>query len=172
MGAAIFAASLTALYGVSAAYHRGQWSARALKVMRRLDHCMIFVLIAGSYTPVVLLALAVVGHHPAGGVVGGRRARRGDHRAAAGAVAGGRLHHVPHPGVAGDRGRAQLAQSLSAVELGLLATGGLLYTVGAVVLASGRPDPRLATFGYHEIRTRSSSAPARPTSLVTLLVRP
>src|SRR5262245_34474696 len=57
VGAAIFAVSLTALYGASAAYHRGQWSARALKVMRRLDHCMIFVLIAGTYTPVVLQAL-------------------------------------------------------------------------------------------------------------------
>src|SRR4029453_1020074 len=57
MGAAIFALSLTGLYGVSDAYHRGQWSTQVNSVMRRLDHSMIYVLIAGSYTPVTLLAL-------------------------------------------------------------------------------------------------------------------
>ena len=137
---------------VSAAYHRGRWSARALKVMRRLDHCMIFVLIAGSYTPVVLLAL-----RPSWGITLLVVSWMG---AALGVVITVlRLERWPAVGftmylilgwlviVAAP----QLAQSLSAVELGLLATGGLLYTVGAVVLASGRPDPRPATFGYHEI---------------------
>src|SRR4029453_14834378 len=57
VGAAVFAVSLSGLYGVSAAYHRGRWSARVHRVMRRLDHAMIYVLIAGSYTPVTLLAL-------------------------------------------------------------------------------------------------------------------
>ncbi|HET8620187.1 MAG TPA: hemolysin III family protein, partial [Acidimicrobiales bacterium] len=152
VGAATFAASLTALYGVSAAYHRGQWSARALKVMRRLDHCMIFVLIAGSYTPIVLLAL-----RPSWGITLLVASWAG---AALGVVITVlRLERWPAVGFTmylilgwlAIVAAPQLAQSLSAVELALLATGGLLYTVGAVVLASGRPDPRPATFGYHEI---------------------
>src|SRR3954471_9623306 len=54
VAAAIFAASLTGLYGVSAAYHRGDWSTATERVMKHLDHSMIFVLIAGSYTPITL----------------------------------------------------------------------------------------------------------------------
>lgn len=174
VGAAIFAASLTALYGVSAAYHRGQWSARALKVMRRLDHCMIFVLIAGSYTPIVLLAL-----RPSWGITLLVASWAG---AALGVVITVlRLERWPAVGFTmylilgwlAIVAAPQLAQSLSAVELALLATGGLLYTVGAVVLASGRPDPRPATFGYHEIwHTFVVSASASHFALVTLLVRP
>lgn len=173
VGAAIFAASLTALYGVSAAYHRGQWSARALMVMRRLDHCMIFVLIAGSYTPVVLLAL-----RPSWGIsllvvswVG----------AAVGVVITVlRLERWPAVGftmylvlgwlaiLAGP----QLAASLSGVELTLLAVGGLLYTVGAITLATHRPNPSPAVFGYHEIwHTFVVSASASHFALVLLLVR-
>ena len=55
--ATIYALSLTAVFGSSAAYHRGAWSERARRWMKRLDHSMIFVLIAGSYTPVSVLAL-------------------------------------------------------------------------------------------------------------------
>ena len=57
VGAAIFAVSLSAVYGTSAAYHVRSWSPRAERVMQRLDHSMIYVLIAGSYTPIALLAL-------------------------------------------------------------------------------------------------------------------
>ena len=57
VAAVIFAATLTGLYGVSAAYHRGQWSADTRRIMKHLDHSMIFVFIAGTYTPVALLAL-------------------------------------------------------------------------------------------------------------------
>ena len=58
----------------------------------------------------------------------------------------------------------QLAASLTGVELTLLAVGGLLYTVGAVVLAVNRPNPSPTVFGYHEIWHTSWSAPAPPTS--------
>ena len=174
VGAAIFAASLSALYGVSAAYHRGRWSARAHKIMRRLDHCMIFVLIAGSYTPIVLLALRpswgitllVVSWVGAtvGIVITVLRLERWPAVGFAMYLVLGWLAVIAAP---------QLAQSLSGVELALLATGGVLYTVGAVVLASGRPDPRPATFGYHEIwHTFVVSASASHFALVTLLVRP
>jgi hemolysin III len=174
VGAAIFAASLSALYGVSATYHRGQWSARAFKAMRRLDHCMIFVLIAGTYTPVVLLAL-----RPPWGIsllvaswVG----------AALGVVITVlRLERWPAVGFTmylvlgwlAIVAAPQLAASLTGVELALLAAGGVLYTVGAVVLAAGRPDPRPAVFGYHEIwHTFVVGASASHWALVALLVRP
>ena len=55
--ATIYAVSLTSLFGASAAYHRGVWSDRAHRWMRRLDHSMIFLLIAGTYTPVAVLIL-------------------------------------------------------------------------------------------------------------------
>ena len=174
VGAAIFALSLSALYGASAAYHRGQWSARALKVMRRLDHCMIFVLIAGTYTPVVLLAL-----RPSWGITMLVLSWVG---AALGVVITVlRLERWPAVGFTmylvlgwlAVVAAPQLATTLSGVELALLAAGGLLYTVGAVVLAAGRPNPRPAVFGYHEIwHTFVVGASASHFALVALLVRP
>jgi hemolysin III len=174
VGAAIFALSLSALYGASAAYHRGQWSARALKVMRRLDHCMIFVLIAGTYTPVVLLAL-----RPSWGITMLVLSWVG---AALGIVITVlRLERWPAVGFTmylvlgwlAVVAAPQLATTLTGVELALLATGGLLYTVGAVVLAAGRPNPRPAVFGYHEIwHTFVVGASASHFALVALLVRP
>ncbi len=55
--ATVYALSLIAVFGSSAAYHRGDWTPKALRRMKRLDHSMIFVLIAGSYTPIALLML-------------------------------------------------------------------------------------------------------------------
>ncbi|HEY3000100.1 MAG TPA: hemolysin III family protein, partial [Acidimicrobiales bacterium] len=173
VSAAIFTASLTALYGVSAAYHRGQWSERVRSRMRRLDHSMIFVLIAGSYTPVTLLAL-----RPAWGVTLLALAWAG---AAVGVVITVlRLERWPVVGFTmylvlgwlAIVAAPQLAHSLSRPELALLAAGGLLYTVGAVVLAGQRPDPRPAVFGYHEVwHTFVISASASHYALVLLLVR-
>src|SRR3977135_4130401 len=57
MAAAIYAVAVSALLGTSALYHRVTWRPQARRWMRRLDHSMIFVLIAGTYTPVALLAL-------------------------------------------------------------------------------------------------------------------
>jgi hemolysin III len=173
VGAAIFAASLTGLYGVSAAYHRGGWSGRALLRMRRLDHSMIFVLIAGSYTPVTLLAL-----HPGWGITLLVLAWVG---AATGVlVTVVRLERWPNLGfvmyivlgwlaiVAGP----QLVRTLSGVELALLVAGGVLYTVGAIVLARKRPDPRPHVFGYHEVwHSFTLGAGAAHFLLVLMLVR-
>jgi hemolysin III len=152
VAALIFAATLTALYGVSASYHRGNWSARAHSFMKHLDHSMIFVFIAGSYTPVTLLAL-----RPEWGVTLLILAWSG---AAVGVlVTVLRLERWHRLGFAmylvlgwlGAVATPQLVASLSRVELALLVLGGLLYTVGAVVLARKRPDPRPAVFGYHEV---------------------
>ena len=152
VGAAIFAVSLSGLYGVSAAYHRGRWSLRAEQLMKRLDHSMIFVLIAGSYTPITLLAL-----RPAWGITLLALAWTG---AAVGILITvlrherwGRVGFVMYLalGWLAIVATPEVVRSLSRVELALLVSGGLLYTVGAVVLARNRPDPRPAVFGYHEV---------------------
>src|SRR5215475_2582612 len=174
VGAAIFAASMAGLYGASALYHRGRWSERARWAMRRLDHAMIFVLIAGTYTPVVLLAL-----RPAWGITFLVMAWVG---ATVGILVSVlRLERWPKTGhvlyivlgwlavLAGP----QLVRSLSGIEMALLVGGGLLYTVGAVILTSRRPDPRPAVFGYHEVwHTLVVGANASHFALVLLLVRP
>jgi hemolysin III len=150
--AALYAVSLAAVFGSSAAYHRGRWTDRARRWMKRLDHSMIFVLIAASYTPIavlvlggtweaVLLSLAWVGavagvtlkmaqpdgHHVIGGIL---------------YMALGWLAVIALP---------QLFTQLTTAEAVLMVTGGLLYTAGAIVFATKRPDPAPSTFGYHEI---------------------
>ena len=173
VGAAIFAASLTGLYGVSAAYHRGRWSLGAERLMKHLDHSMIFVLIAGSYTPITLLAL-----RPAWGITLLALAWTG---ASVGVlITVLRLERWPRVGFVmylalgwlAVVATPQLLRSLSRVELALLVAGGLLYTVGAVVLARNRPDPHPAVFGYHEVwHTFVLGAGAYHFVLVFLLVR-
>jgi hemolysin III len=174
VGAAIFAASITGLYGASALYHRGRWSERVRRVMRRVDHAMIFVLIAGTYTPVVLLAL-----RPAWSATFLALAWVG---AAVGIVitvlclkrwprVGGAMYIVL--GWLAVLAGPQLVQSLTGVELALLIGGGVLYTIGAITLASKRPDPRPLVFGYHEVwHTFVVGANASHFALVLLLVRP
>ena len=148
----VFAVSLTLLYGTSALYHRVNWSARAHRVMKHLDHSMIYVLIAGSYTPLLLVAL-----HPGWNVaflaavwlgaaigVGITLWRMDKYSRLAGA-----LYIVL--GWVGILALPQLVGSLSALQLVLLAGGGVLYTVGAVILATNRPNPNPRVFGYHEI---------------------
>jgi len=173
VGAAIFAASLTGLYGVSGAYHRGRWSVAAGRVMKRLDHSMIFVLIAGSYTPLTLLAL-----QPAWGITLLTLAWTG---AAVGVLITvlrvERWHRVGFAMYLGLGWLAviaapQLLRALSGAEVALLVAGGLLYTVGAIVLARNRPDPSPSVFGYHEVwHTLVVGAGACHFALMLLLVR-
>jgi hemolysin III len=150
--AAIYAASLTAVFGASAAYHRGAWSPRARRWMKRLDHAMIFVLIAGSYTPVSVLVLdgawevvllSVVWAGAAVGVT--LKMVRPDGLSIVTAflyMALGWLALVALP---------QLVRGMRPAELVLMVSGGLLYTAGAIVFAARQPDPRPASFGYHEV---------------------
>jgi hemolysin III len=174
MGAAIFAATLSGLFGVSAAYHCGQWSERAHRVMKHLDHSMIFVFIAGSYTPVCLVAL-----RPAWGITLLLLAWSG---ATVGVLITvlrlDRWHRVGFAmylvlGWLAVFMTPQLVHALSNVETALLVTGGILYTVGAVVLARRRPDPRPVVFGYHEVwHTFVVGASACHFTLILLLVHP
>lgn len=150
--AVIYAASLSAVFGSSAAYHRGAWSERSRRWMRRLDHSMIFVLIAGSYTPISVLVLdgtweavllSLVWTGAAVGVTMKMVKPHGLSITSAILYMGlGWLALVALP---------QLVRGMTTAETILMISGGLLYTAGAIVFASKRPDPSPSTFGYHEI---------------------
>jgi hemolysin III len=152
VAAAIYAFAVSGLLGTSALYHRVTWSKRARAWMRRLDHSMIFVLIAGTYTPFALLVLdgtlaqailIVVWAGALGGIVLNLvwiTAPRW--LTAAVYVALGWVAVAAMPA---------LADKIGAGGVALLMGGGLLYTAGAVIYATKRPDPSPEVFGYHEI---------------------
>src|ERR1700710_331760 len=149
----IYALSLSALLGTSALYHRVNWTRPQVRQwMRRLDHSMIFFLIAGTYTPFALLVL---------------------HGALAnailivvwiGAIAGAivEMIWIDHPkwvaaiiylslGWVAVAAFPELWSEMGVAGALLVAAGGLLYTAGAVVYATQRPNPSPAVFGYHEV---------------------
>jgi hemolysin III len=149
---AIYAITVCGLFGISALYHRITWTEAARKRMRRLDHSMIFVFIAGSYTPISLLALhgslatAILVTVWAG--------------AAAGVVL--KLVWIDAPkwliaavyvalGWVAIATFPQLVDKLGWLAVAGLALGGVLYTAGAVIYARGRPNPVPGVFGYHEV---------------------
>jgi hemolysin III len=149
----VYAVTLVALFGVSALYHRVNWtSISARRWMRRLDHSMIFILIAGTYTPFALLAL-----HGALAIAILVAVWTG---ALTGAIFNLIWSAAPKwllaviyisLGWVAVAAVPQLAAAIGIAGLALLALGGLLYTVGAVIYAMKRPDPVPAVFGYHEV---------------------
>ena len=149
---AIYGAALIALFGGSALYHRWPGPAWFKPVLQRIDHSTIFVFIAASYTPIALLVL----QGPLVWVLLGI-AWTG---AAAGVAFSLGWIHAPRPVIAASYlvigwvaviAVPQLLGELGAAPLILLAAGGVLYTVGAVIYAFQRPDPWPTTFGFHEI---------------------
>jgi hemolysin III len=150
--ALVYATSLSALLGVSALFHRVTWSVASRRWMARLDHSMIAVLIAGTFTPFAMVAvddplavrlLAVIW---------------------AGAAAGIVLHlfWIDMPkwisavlyvllGWVGIVAAPQVVAHAGWTVFGLLLGGGLIYSAGAIVYAVRRPDPLPAVFGYHEV---------------------
>jgi hemolysin III len=149
---AIFAASVVACFGASALYHRVTWTPRARLWMRRLDHAGVYLLIAGTYTPVTLLVLKGAWRPTILAIVwGGATAAIVLKFAWVGApkwlavaigLALGWVAVIALP---------QLVTRLDAWAAALLILGGLAYTVGALVYARRRPDPMPAVFGYHEL---------------------
>jgi hemolysin III len=149
----IYALSLSALFGTSALYHRVNWKRpRARAWMRRLDHTMIFFLIAGTYTPFALL------------VIDGPIADAILAVVWIGAIAGAIVEMLwtTHPKWVGaliylSLGWVAIAaapamwNSMGVAGMLLIAAGGVLYTAGAVIYAVQRPNPNPAVFGYHEI---------------------
>jgi hemolysin III len=148
----VYALSLVGVYGTSAAYHRLARSERSRRWLKRLDHSMIFVLIAGTVTPVALLGLrppwslvlmiVVWGGAAIGIAMKMFRIERFTIVTGALYIALGWAVILLAP---------QLIRGLNAGSLVLVAAGGLLYTGGAIILLRRRPDPAPATFGYHEI---------------------
>jgi hemolysin III len=149
---AVYAVSVMALYGVSASYHRLRWSSSARQWMRRVDHAAIFVFIAGTYTPLSVLALrgawrvsilaSVWGCAAVGVVLKMTRLRVASSAGTAMYVAVGWTAIVAMP---------QLVRDLSPAAITLLLLGGTLYTAGAIVYALRRPDPNPRVFGFHEV---------------------
>ena len=152
LAATIYAAAVSALLGTSALYHRVSWRPAARRWMRRLDHSMIFVLIAGTYTPVALLALK------------GTLASAILIALWIGAIAGVvfKIAWIDAPkwlfaavyvalGLVTAAVFGELPAAIGWLGVAGLATGGLLYVIGAVIYASGRPNPVPSVFGYHEV---------------------
>jgi hemolysin III len=146
----IYALSLTGLFASSSAYHSLRWSAKGLRWMRALDHSMIFVLIAGTYTAFGELALGGAWRF---GIVAG---------VWIGALAGIALKIVNLDGRIGGAlyitlgwivivALPEVLRKVQTVPLLLVVAGGILYTTGAVVLVRRRPDPSPLAFGYLEI---------------------
>ena len=157
-GSAVFVASALLLFGVSAAYHRGTWSVETWRVLRRLDHCNIFVLIAGSCTAYALLLLdrqdtvvmlAVVWSSATLGVAARfvwPDAPRWLSPPLYLACGWGVVLFLPEI-LAG----ASRLGDVGGATLTLLGTGAALYTAGAVVYGFQRPDPWPRWFGFHEV---------------------
>lgn len=152
LAAAAFGGCLVLTFGISALYHRVDWRPAAKRVMRRLDHASIYLLIAGTYTPYGLLVLSGAWQFSILGVVW---------IGAALAIVQ-RLFWLDAPrwvpvvaGIfLGWVGVVALPQIIAASGVSgtvLVAAGGILYTLGAVVYALQRPDFRPATFGFHEL---------------------
>lgn len=151
VSALVFGLSVVAMFGASALYHVPTWRPRPRRWLRRLDHAMIYALIAGTYTPFGLLVLSGAWRIVVLAIVW------------SGAVAAIalKLAWVDSPkwfaaaiGIAlGWVGVVAIPQLLriGAIGLSLLVAGGVLYTLGSAVYARRRPDPAPTVFGYHEL---------------------
>ncbi len=151
-GCLVYALATSILFGTSALYHRGDWSPETRARLRRLDHSNIFLMIAGTYTPISIalldgtgrtVVLVVVWLGALAGIVfrvvwlSAPAWLYTPFYVALGWVAIAVLPALAHAGGAG----------VVALVLG----GGLAYSLGGLVYALRRPDPAPATFGYHEI---------------------
>jgi hemolysin III len=148
----VYAVALAGMFGASALYHRGAWTPSVRPWLRRLDHSMIFLLIAGTSTPVTVLGLEGVLPVVVLAVVWG------------GALVGVLLKLVwigaPRRLVAsvyvvlgwiGIVLLPETARHLGLAPALLFVAGGAFYTAGAVIYMLRRPDPRPAVFGFHEL---------------------
>lgn len=149
---AIYAATVTLLFGTSALYHRINWGPRGHALMKRLDHSMIFVFIAGTYTPIAVLTLP---RSSAAAVL---------IAVWTGAIFGVLLQSVwPSApawlsvpcyialGWVAVFVMPQLLHNAGVAALVLIAAGGVVYTIGGIVYGLKRPNPLPDVFGFHEV---------------------
>jgi hemolysin III len=152
IASAIFAVSAALLFGVSALYHRGHWSPRTLAVLRRLDHANIFLIIAGTYTPLTMLLL------PASS---GRALLWAVWAAAVAGIAF-RVFWVGAPrwlytpcyiamGWAAVFYLPDFMRTGGIAVLVLVIVGGVLYSAGGVIYGIQKPNPSPRWFGFHEV---------------------
>jgi hemolysin III len=149
---AVYASGLAGMFGVSALLHRRDWGPRAYGWLRRADHAMIFVCIAGTYTPFCMLGLdsahgdrlLVLAWSAAG--LGVLRALLWPHAPRAVTSVLFVVVGWVAVGYVGD-----IHAALEPITFWFLAAGGMCLTLGAVVYLLRRPDPWPETFGYHEV---------------------
>jgi hemolysin III len=149
---AIYATTVTMLFGTSALYHRIDWGPRAHALMKRLDHSMIFVFIAGTYTPIAVLTLP---RSSAGAVLVAVWAG-----AFTGVLLQSRWPSAPAwlsvpcyiaLGWVAVFVMPQLLHNAGVAAFVLIAAGGILYTIGGIVYGLKRPNPLPEVFGFHEV---------------------
>lgn len=151
LSSAVFAVSSLLLFGVSALYHRFTWSDRARLLLKRLDHSNIFLLIAGSYTPITVLCLPpekatlllwLVWSGAALGI--GFRILW---------IGAPRWLYVPLYLTLSWAAMMFIVDffAANAVMMTLILAGGLCYTLGAVFYGLKRPNPIPGVFGFHEL---------------------
>ncbi|MDQ1434944.1 MAG: hemolysin [Actinomycetota bacterium] len=150
--AVVYTVGVTAMYSASAVYHRGHWTPSTQRRLRRLDHSMILVGIAATYTPVAVIGLDARSARILLGVVWPL--------AAVGIVIQMLWLHAPRWLVAGLYvviGWTAVAfvpvlwRQLGVLTFALILAGGAVYSVGARVYAARRPDPNPVVFGFHEV---------------------
>jgi hemolysin III len=148
----VFALSMVELYTLSAVYHIGSWRGRRRTVLRALDHANIFVLIAGTYTPICVNVLsgwfrtgvlALIWTLALAGVIGAVFTLRLPRWLSTG------LYIVM--GWVSVAAAPEIARLLPWEALALLIGGGVLYSIGALIYALKKPDPFPRILGYHEI---------------------
>lgn len=149
---AIYAVSLAGMFGASATLHRRDWPPRAFGWLRRADHAMIFAHIGGAYTPLALLGV--------GGEDGTKLLVLAWLGASLGILRAALWPHAPRVVTSGlfvavgwvvVAYMPEVHAAFEPVAFQLLITGGIAYTLGAVVYLVRWPDPAPATFGYHEL---------------------
>jgi hemolysin III len=149
---AIYGLSIVGLFGVSALYHRNQWTERGASIIRKVDHSMIFIATAATHTPIALLALPKTPGWVLFFVVW----------IGAGVGIAGRVFFTDAPytvvaipyvlvGWSSIIVVNHVWDSLKVAGFVLLFVGGALYTIGAIIYAAHKPNPWPNHFGYHEI---------------------
>lgn len=152
VAASVYAATLLIMFGLSAAYHRLAKSPDARRLMRRLDHAGIYLLIAGTYVPMTIVAMPASWGIPVLAVVGGAAVLGVSLKL----LAFNRIQWLayslyPAMGWTIVIAGPVLFDSLTGFQFSMIVAGGLAYTMGIPVLAFRRPDPWPRVFGYHEV---------------------
>ena len=152
VAASVYGIGICAMFGASGAYHRLTKSRKMANILRRVDHSMIYVMIAGTWTPIAVATLppkqakaVLAAVWSAAGLAAGAKVIRldGKHRAGS--------WFYPVLGISGVALAPAVVRVGGKPALAALAAGGAAYLGGAAVFAAQRPNPWPKKFGFHEI---------------------